>query len=262
MVAIISIFAVYLASCLAEASDSEFCSTINTGSSSDATFDSYQSSGACRSSCSGYAYGIVQYSNCWCSNYAPSSTVSLSNCDEECPGYPSNSCGGDGFFTYYLFQQASGTMNSSGSLVNSTASYASGTKTITQTPSVSLVTVTRVDSSSTSSSGATGSSNANQSKDSSSSSMSTGAIIGIVVAVVVVIVLCILGFVIYKRRRANKLINEYKNAAAREKTANSYRIDQRLEPVMLQRPESSGSMDLSDEQDYSRKILRITNPDG
>jgi cell wall integrity and stress response component len=37
----------------------------------------------------------MQDAACWCSNYAPEQTTNIFDCDEGCPGYPQDSCGGD-----------------------------------------------------------------------------------------------------------------------------------------------------------------------
>ncbi len=53
----------------------------------------YQSESACSATCSGYAYAVVQYQQCWCSNYTPSDTTDISNCNQNCPGWPYEHCG-------------------------------------------------------------------------------------------------------------------------------------------------------------------------
>jgi len=66
--------------------------------------------------CQGYAFGIVQDLLCWCSNYAPSNTLSVSNCNQQCPGYPYEYCGSSSKSLYgyiALGPSASGTTGSS-----------------------------------------------------------------------------------------------------------------------------------------------------
>lgn len=60
-----------------------------------AVFNQFQSNGACSQTCqtAGYYLAVVQDYDCWCTNYAPSTTVSLSNCSDECPGFPDELCG-------------------------------------------------------------------------------------------------------------------------------------------------------------------------
>ena len=57
-------------------------------------YDIYQSNGACFDQCKeNYAFAVVQWQSCWCSNYIPADQQSLSSCNEECPGYPDDLCG-------------------------------------------------------------------------------------------------------------------------------------------------------------------------
>lgn len=65
-------------------------------------FDNLQSLGHCRNQCGGYAFAITQGTSCWCSNYAPSSTVDNGSCDMKCPGYPYEVCGSEGGAYSYL----------------------------------------------------------------------------------------------------------------------------------------------------------------
>lgn len=71
----------------------KYCSSQNTGT--DGPFYSiYNSMGFCSTQCQdGYAFGIVQGKNCWCSNYIPAEQGSISNCNSQCPGFPSDLCG-------------------------------------------------------------------------------------------------------------------------------------------------------------------------
>ncbi|GIZ45314.1 hypothetical protein CKM354_000848700 [Cercospora kikuchii] len=72
----------------------QYCSSDNTGSDFNAITNIYQSNGACRDSCaSEYAFAVVQWQSCWCTNVAPGDTTSVSDCGEDCPGYPSEKCG-------------------------------------------------------------------------------------------------------------------------------------------------------------------------
>ncbi|KAG8624240.1 hypothetical protein KVT40_007307 [Elsinoe batatas] len=93
------------------------CSNQNTGASNQPNFSIYQSNGLCFDTCKDqYAFAVVQYQNCWCSNVAPADTVDNSECSQECPGYPSELCGNQdsGLFGYMaLYRQPSGTAGSS-----------------------------------------------------------------------------------------------------------------------------------------------------
>lgn len=82
----------------------------------------YMSNGKCYDTCSGYAFAIVQDDNCWCSNYVPLNQVSLGNCNSQCPGYPSDSCGNSGSGLYGYIAAGSTPSGTSGASSNSVAS--------------------------------------------------------------------------------------------------------------------------------------------
>ncbi|KAK1088258.1 hypothetical protein LTR33_000634, partial [Friedmanniomyces endolithicus] len=72
----------------------QYCSNENTGSNYQAVYNIYQSNGACHDQCKdNYAFAVVQWQDCWCSNYVPAEQQSISNCNQNCPGYPSEQCG-------------------------------------------------------------------------------------------------------------------------------------------------------------------------
>lgn len=63
----------------------------------------YQTLGLCNDKCQGkFAYAVLQYQECWCSNDKPSETVSVDECNQTCPGYPDQKCGnkGAGLYAY------------------------------------------------------------------------------------------------------------------------------------------------------------------
>lgn len=92
-----------------QALDFDLCASENLGSSESTSI--YMSNGQCKDTCSGegYAVAITQGQSCWCSNYVPLDTASSSNCDTNCPGYPSEQCGGDGYYGYVIISTPSGT---------------------------------------------------------------------------------------------------------------------------------------------------------
>ena len=113
----------------------QYCSSQNTGADSSPGMvlrllgvnvanvlsivqDNYQSNGACQTTCAGYAFAVVQYKSCWCSDYAPADTTSTSSCSVACPGYPYENCGDEaaGLFGYVALGPApSGTQGSASS---------------------------------------------------------------------------------------------------------------------------------------------------
>lgn len=64
----------------------------------------YQTNSYCEKQCSGYAVAAtLDGSTCYCGNDLPSSisSVSSSNCDVTCQGFPTEICGGDGYLSVY-----------------------------------------------------------------------------------------------------------------------------------------------------------------
>ena len=98
----------------------------------------FQSQGLCFNQCkSQYAFAVVQGNNCWCSNYAPSQTTSLSSCSVACPGFPAEACGNAqaGLFGYIPTPLSpSGTIGSPGTISSPAAS--ASTIMAVSTPSV------------------------------------------------------------------------------------------------------------------------------
>lgn len=119
-----------------------YCSSENTSSNSK-NVSIYQSNGLCYYFCvADYAFAVLQYNGCWCSDYVPDTTVSLSECSTTCPGFPGDLCGGDDLYGYLaLTISPSGTRGS----VANTAQASDGSQTSstwTATPITSLETVT------------------------------------------------------------------------------------------------------------------------
>ena len=78
----------------------------------------YQSNGACQQTCLGsYAFAVIQGSDCWCSDYIPAESVGTDSCNEQCPGFPSDTCGNteEDLFGYIaLTVSPSGTLGAPG----------------------------------------------------------------------------------------------------------------------------------------------------
>ncbi|CAD6446111.1 e8131479-f94b-4739-9e84-30a81c898609 [Sclerotinia trifoliorum] len=121
----------------------EYCSSLNTATTSGNS-SIYQSDGLCHDFCAGdYAFAIVQAEYCWCSNYAPGTTTSTSDCSSPCPGYPDDTCGGSGTYGYMgLGLSPSGTK---GATTSSTSSSTTVT-TSSSSPVEVTTTVTEISS--------------------------------------------------------------------------------------------------------------------
>ena len=91
-------------------------------------FSDYMSNGRCFDTCkANYAFAIVQYQSCWCSNYAPAQTTSTGSCSENCPGYPYENCGsqsGSLFGYIALNKSPSGTLGVSSTSASNTLTSA------------------------------------------------------------------------------------------------------------------------------------------
>lgn len=90
----------------------------------------YQSNGNCTNHCTqeggSWAFAVLEYTNCWCSNYVPGDTTDISNCMVDCPGFPDEKCGSKdkGLYLYVQMDgQPSGTKG--GSQPSSTAAASS-----------------------------------------------------------------------------------------------------------------------------------------
>ncbi|UPX21138.1 uncharacterized protein EKO05_0011338 [Ascochyta rabiei] len=86
-----------------------YCSSQNTATD-DAFFWTYQSNGKCSDHCNSagtYAFAVIQFTNCWCSNYIPSTTTDITSCQKDCPGYPDEKCG-DKDADLYIYIKLSG----------------------------------------------------------------------------------------------------------------------------------------------------------
>ncbi|EDN99729.1 hypothetical protein SS1G_02587 [Sclerotinia sclerotiorum 1980 UF-70] len=122
----------------------EYCSSLNTATT-NGNSSIYQSDGLCHDFCTDYAFAIVQAEYCWCSNYAPGTTTSTSDCDSPCPGYPPDTCGGSGTYGYMaLGLSPSGTKGAATSSTSSTTKTTSSTSTSdtsTTTPTIQQTTV-------------------------------------------------------------------------------------------------------------------------
>ncbi|KAF3066145.1 hypothetical protein CFAM422_009220 [Trichoderma lentiforme] len=272
------------------------CSSFNTAET-PLNVSIYQTNGACGTFCTkkDYAFSITQQNSCWCSNYYPDKTtqVDVKECNDACPAWPSENCGGPGLYGYILLNEVA----------------PSGTKTAPPPTSTPTQSTTDSSSSSSSSSSTTFSTSTSsttpppgQTSDSSSTSqdptgdrqtgtpvkhsgLSTGAIAGIAVGVVLgTLIVCGAAFFLYRRRRQNRN-DEYRDdpsvrgsssgmvgSVPPEMSANSgspaspvsavnrnstIQIDPRMDPFkqgLYIRGSHESLNTIRDDHDYSRRI--------
>jgi hypothetical protein len=72
------------------------------------------SNGNCTQHCrdeGGFAFAVIQYEDCYCSNLIPSQQTDIANCRKICPGYDKENCGSidSGLFIYIQNGNPSGT---------------------------------------------------------------------------------------------------------------------------------------------------------
>jgi len=228
----------------------------------------FQTAGNCQPICIGLkkpVMGLVDGSNCWCGDLLPplSAKVDNSSCNTPCNGFDKLFCGGNGFWQISLTglnkNQIAHYDPSSASSSATSASKTSAPAAVV-TIGGSTVVVTASDAASSASSGA--------SKKTSSGPNKTAIAAGVVVGVIALVGI-IVGVVLFlKHKRRREVEEEYRRQAAvssfagsgKLHTSNSSMNDSRLDPEVMLRRQSDGS--IADNQDYSRRILKVTNPDG
>jgi cell wall integrity and stress response component len=221
----------------------------------------FQTQGYCQKVCvkngNKPVMGLTQGSNCWCGDVIPAGKADNSSCNSPCLGYDKDDCGGDGFWTVYL----TGVDNSVGSVDGASGSSKAPSGTKSASPSV--ITIggqTVVVTAGSNAGGKTGSGGPSK----------AGIAAGVVVGLVLLAAAIIGGWLFMRKRQRHAVEEEYRRTTAvnsfvlggKSAGTGSYpsSSDSRLEPsVMMQRRQSDGS--IADNQDYSRRILKVTNPD-
>lgn len=197
-------------------------------------------------------------SKCYCGDsYPPNSTlVDDKYCNAPCTGFGTDACGGTGYWTVYnTGLELYGVPYANDSTSSSSSSASSATSASTTVVGGQTVFVTQTN-------------DADSSTTKKSSTNTAGIAAGAVVGVVAVAAAIGAGFFIIRRRRNRAIEEEYRRNAAvnaffsggtgkAPSTSSNSISDSRLDPVMSQRRLSDGS--IADNEDYSRRILRVTN---
>ncbi|KAI0549049.1 hypothetical protein F4679DRAFT_596005 [Xylaria curta] len=148
MLPFVAIIALVAGPRLAQSLDIEYCASLNTaGTPTNSSI--WQSNGLCHDFCvdQSFAFAILQQHDCWCSDYIPtkSSQVDTGECNDSCPGWKDDTCGGDNLFGYIaLGLTPSGTAAGSSTSATSTTSTTS-----TSSTSIGQTSTTTVKTSST-----------------------------------------------------------------------------------------------------------------
>jgi len=236
----------------------------------NATIHQYQSKGRCAEElCKGLdkpVAGLIGGNRCFCGDKYPpeSSKVDLLKCNIPCAGYPHEACGGrKNLFTIYNTgldldpgysdddgQSSSSSSSSSGS---TPSDKTKPTHSVYTEPGTTIVVTSRPDSN-----------DKPDEEEDGGNKNTAGIAAGVVVGVVAVAAIIGGGFFFMRRKRNKEIEEEHRrNAAANSfmggqtPTSMSTTTDSRLDPVLAHRRMSDGS--IADNQDYSRKILRVTN---
>jgi cell wall integrity and stress response component len=222
------------------------------GSISDpGTDDVGQSSGICQETCVAKGAKVMVTSSgstCYCGDTLPppSAKVDSDNCNVKCAGYGLQTCGGVGYYQFYLTGMGAPKIDSASS---SESSSASSSPTSSATSSANTAAATTASATPEESSSGGGSSK-------------VGIAVGVVVGIVALAAIAGVGVFLFKRRRRQQLEAEHARTAAingfvkGSKSETSSANDSRLDPsVYSHRRESIGS--IADERDFSRRILQV-----
>ncbi|KAG9231029.1 hypothetical protein BJ875DRAFT_506930 [Amylocarpus encephaloides] len=245
----------------------------------------YQSDGWCRDICNPGGYSnmaTTKGTDCWCGNSVPSASNKVADtiCNTKCAGFGDTLCGGSRSWTVYMVD-ANAVVPAASSSSSSSATSTSDPGVLINSPSAtksaapSVVTVggqtVVVTAGSSTTNIPSDSASASVSSESKSSGPSKAAIAaGVVVGVVAIAAIAGGAFIFIRNKKRREVEEEYRRNAAVSSFiagggkpptssggASSFN-DTRLDPsVIAQRRMSDGS--IADNQDYSRRILKVTN---
>ncbi|KAH6847650.1 hypothetical protein B0I37DRAFT_354369 [Chaetomium sp. MPI-CAGE-AT-0009] len=199
--------------------------------------------------------GTTGGNQCWCGDKYPpkEDLVDAKNCDVGCTGFGEHACGGIDFWTIYHTGVTLSVKYEDPPPKSTTSDSPKATETESRPQQTIIVTESPTSQPDSGNSGSSGPNVA-------------GIAAGVVVGVVVIAAL-LGGAFLYMRRKRNAEIEEEhrRNAAVnafigkppRSSGGTSSMTDSRMDPVMAHRRMSDGS--IADNQDYSRRILRVTN---
>ncbi|KAF2155175.1 WSC-domain-containing protein [Myriangium duriaei CBS 260.36] len=254
------------------------CFSSSSGLSKGDTFQ-YQSSGHCQSICvqqnnNAPVLGLTAGNTCLCGSSTPPSSAKVddSHCNSACTGYGQDMCGGVNYYSVYLTN--AGTTSSSAGTTSQSSDSATNTGTGTTTAEPQVVTSVSPGKTVvvTEAASAGQSNSASPSAASGGSKPNTAAIAaGVVVGVLAVAVIAGAAFFFLRSRRRRAAEEDYKRHQVSDFMAGSKPAipavrrspsgpDSRYDgEAMAHRRLSDGS--IADNEDYSRRILKVTNPD-
>jgi len=221
-------------------------------------------SGYCWNQCKKkYAVFALQASSCYCGQFYPQEgdQVDDDKCDWECPGWPYEACGA--LKKYYSVFNSGLELGPDNYVEEKSTSSAAPSST----EAASSTAAGGDSSASTQTDEAAASSEAASDDDKKDGPNVAAIAAGVVVGVVVVAAIGGGAIFFVRRRRNAEIEEEHRRNAAVNAFINGSKppgssgsismTDSRLDPVMAHRRLSDGS--IADNQDYSRRILRVTN---
>ncbi|RYC57280.1 hypothetical protein CHU98_g8925 [Xylaria longipes] len=216
--------------------------------------DKYNAQGYCAPRCrdKGKPVGATYAQACYCGTKMPNhvTLVNDTKCNEPCPGFDKQACGGLNVYTVYNtgvqvnVEEAELPTSSTTSAAPTSTSQTSG-----YTPTIPVESQVPDDT-----------------KKGKSSSSTVGIAVGVVVGFLVVSAIVAGAYFYFRRKRNSEMEEEQRRNAAVNafisggkppRSSGGVSIaDSRMDPIMNRRM-SDGS--IADNQDYSRRILRVTN---
>ncbi|KKZ60281.1 hypothetical protein EMCG_04992 [[Emmonsia] crescens] len=216
----------------------------------------WQSSGHCQQECVKLKKSVMALfggSNCYCGDQLPreSDKTKMAECLVKCDGWPLETCGGHDAFHVFLtgfVQERFIPVLGGKSTTESTSS--TQTSSVSKNPGETVVVTA----------------SGEPAKGPNKAGIAAGVVVGIVALGAIIGG----GFFLMKHKkrkaaeeehRRNATISSFVSGGKPLSSQHTSLSDSRLDPsIMSQRRQSNGS--LADDQDFSRRILKVTNPDG
>ncbi|TGJ84604.1 hypothetical protein E0Z10_g4169 [Xylaria hypoxylon] len=222
------------------------------------TTDKFNSQGFCAPRCrnNSMPVGATYLKACYCGTKLPNAKTLLKDtkCNEPCPGYDPEACGGLNAYTVYNTGVQVQVAEAELDTTSSTTTTAASSTTSTSQTSATNVQTTPAESQKPSE------------DDSGSKTNTVGIAVGVVVGVLVAAAIAGGAFFYLRKKRNSDMEEEHRRNAAvnafisggkpPRSSGGASIADSRMDPVMNRRM-SDGS--IADNQDYSRRILRVTN---
>ncbi|KAI0538563.1 hypothetical protein GGR58DRAFT_501069 [Xylaria digitata] len=219
------------------------------------TTDNFNSQGYCAPRCrnKGKPVGATYLKACYCGTKLPNSQQLLNDtkCNEPCPGYDPEACGGLNAYTVYNTGVQVQVAEADPETTTSSTTAATSTTSTSQTSATDTPTTPAE-------------SQAPSEDDKGSKTSVVGIAVGVVVGVIAAAAIGGGAFFYLRKKRNSELEEEHRRNAAVNafisggkppRSSGGVSIaDSRMDPVMNRRM-SDGS--IADNQDYSRRILRV-----